>query len=175
MASRTGTPSYLRRITKIYCCPASAGRVRFRAAFRVTTDGFETMTLPVLLFLTAAAAMVVIRTTMSYISTARNARADWKDIVARLQPLHMQGLQMVARDFLEPAPGQLRLDPDEIWGLVGGSEGLKRMRANADVMLALAAYTQRWNFEEGVIVAERMRRDARKIHRAIWHLQLQSQ
>jgi len=36
----------------------------------------------------------------------------------------------------------------------------------------LAAYTQRWNFEESVIVAERMRRDALKLHRAARHIQL---
>lgn len=133
------------------------------------------LTLPVLLFLVAAAVTILVKTTATYVSTAREARADWKEIVARLQPLHQKALGMVARDFLEPGRDQLRLEPGEIWDLVGGLEGLKRMRRNADVMLALAAYTQRWNFEEGVIVAERMRRDARKVHRAVWHIQLQLQ
>ena len=44
--------------------------------------------------------------------------------------------------------------------MLGGREGLRRMRENAKLMLILAAHAQQWNFDEGVIVTERMRRDA---------------
>ena len=54
--------------------------------------------------------------------------------------------------------------------MVGGSEGLAQMRANADVLLALAGYAQQWNFEESVIVAERMRRDALTLRRATFRI-----
>jgi hypothetical protein len=56
--------------------------------------------------------------------------------------------------------------------MAGGCDGVQTMRRNAEVMLALAAYTQRWNFEEGVIVTERMRRDAVTLRRAVWRLEI---
>ncbi len=40
------------------------------------------------------------------------------------------------------------------------------MQANADVLIALAAFAQQWNFHESVIVAERMRRDGLALRRA---------
>jgi len=46
------------------------------------------------------------------------------------------------------------------------------MRENAEIMLALAAYAQRWNFEEAVIVTERMRLDAASLRRAIRRVEL---
>ena len=92
----------------------------------------------------------------------------WEDLVSRMQPLHARGLEIVALDNLQPKANQLQLEPEHLWGLVGGVEGLRRMRANADLLIALAAYVQRWNFEEGVIVTERMRHDAMQLKRAIF-------
>jgi hypothetical protein len=40
------------------------------------------------------------------------------------------------------------------------------MRRNARIMIALAAYAQRWNFTESVIVKERMQQDALRLQRA---------
>ena len=40
------------------------------------------------------------------------------------------------------------------------------MRANSDVLVALATYAQRWNLE-GLVVAERMRRDGLALRRAV--------
>jgi hypothetical protein len=40
------------------------------------------------------------------------------------------------------------------------------MRRNAGILIALAAYAQRWNFTESVIVKERMRQDALHLQRA---------
>lgn len=128
--------------------------------------------LPVFLMF-AAALVLIVKLSSSMRGTAARARQDWKDIVAKLQPVNLKGMGMVARDYLEPSRGQLKLDPGEIWSLVGGWDGLKTMRANAELMLELAAYTQRWNFEEGIIVAERMRRDALKLRRAARHVEMQ--
>jgi hypothetical protein len=41
------------------------------------------------------------------------------------------------------------------------------MRANSDVLIALATYAQRWNLDEGLVVAERMRRDGMALRRAV--------
>jgi hypothetical protein len=99
---------------------------------------------------------------------AHNLRsADWDALLAGIQPMHMRGLELVALDHLTPERRQLKLEPAEIWGLVGGTEGLRRMEHNADLIIALAAYVRRWNYEESVIVAERIRHDAVQMKRAL--------
>jgi len=104
------------------------------------------------------------------VSAQRLCSVSWDDLVARMQPLHARGLEIVALDNLQPKANQLKLEPEHLWGLVGGMEGLRCMRQNADLLIALAAYVQRWNFEEGVIVTERMRHDAMQLKRAIFRL-----
>jgi hypothetical protein len=99
-------------------------------------------------------------------------RRGWHDLVERLHRLNVEELSTVARDFLEPQRVQTALEPLQIWELVGGYEGLKRMRINSELMIALAAHAQQWNFEEGVIVSERMRRDALRLRRAILQVRL---
>lgn len=91
---------------------------------------------------------------------------DWQELVTSIEPMHMRGLEMVALDHLEPKKNQLRLEPDEIWGLVGGKEGLRRMEHNADLMIALAAYVRNWNHDQAIIVAERIRHDSIQLKRA---------
>ena len=54
-----------------------------------------------------------------------------------------------------------------LWARIGGAEGLKKMRANVDVLIALAAYAQRWNGAEGIAVTEQMRCDAMTLKRAV--------
>jgi len=100
------------------------------------------------------------------------AQLDWHDLVAGLHPLDMPHLSAVASDYLTPRRGQIDMEPQEIWQSLGGYEGLKRMRENAEVMLALAAYAQRWNFEEAVIVTERMRLDAASLRRAVRRVEI---
>jgi hypothetical protein len=95
---------------------------------------------------------------------------DWQTLVTSIEPMHMRGLEMVALDHLEPKKNQLRLEPDEIWGLVGGKEGLRRMEHNADLMIALAAYVRNWNHDQAVIVAERIRQDSIQLKRALRHI-----
>ncbi|HSY71892.1 MAG TPA: hypothetical protein VK798_06590 [Alloacidobacterium sp.] len=101
----------------------------------------------------------------------RQRSTTWEDLVSRMEPLHARGLEIVALDNLQPKANQLQLEPEHLWGLIGGMEGLRRMRKNADLLIALASYVQRWNFEEGVIVAERMRHDAVQLKRAVFRIQ----
>jgi hypothetical protein len=104
------------------------------------------------------------------LSAHRVRSKSWEDLVARMEPMHARGLEIVALDNLQPKANQLQLEPEHLWGLIGGTEGLRRMRHNADLLIELAAYVQRWNFEEGVIVAERMRHDAVQLKRAIFRI-----
>lgn len=107
------------------------------------------------------------------ISAHRLRSATWDDLVGQLEPMHARGLEIVALDNLQPKANQLQLEPEHLWGLVGGMEGLRRMRNNADLLISLAAYVQRWNFDEGVIVAERMRHDGVQLKRAIFRIRLE--
>src|SRR5215475_3917708 len=95
---------------------------------------------------------------------------DWQELVTSIEPMHMRGLEMVALDHLEPKKNQLRLEPEEIWGLVGGQEGLRRMQHNADLMIALAAYVRNWNHDQAIIVAERVRHDSVQLKGAVGHI-----
>jgi len=105
-------------------------------------------------------------------SSLKLAKMDWKDLVAGLYRLDTAELSTIAIDYLTPHRGQIDIEANQIWNSVGGFEGLKRMRLNADIMLALAAYAQRWNFEESVIVTERMRLDAASLRRAVRRVEL---
>ncbi|HYK36418.1 hypothetical protein [Alloacidobacterium sp.] len=111
--------------------------------------------------LVAAVALVY-----AHIRSRKLLSKDWQELVTSIEPMHMRGLEMVALDHLEPKKNQLRLEPDEIWGLVGGKEGLRRMEHNADLMIALAAYVRNWNHDQSIIVAERIRHDSIQLKRA---------
>ncbi len=88
-------------------------------------------------------------------------------LLAALAPVNLAGVRSVARDYLEPRRGQVEMQPEVIWHLLGGEAGLRNMRANADLLLAIAAHAAQWNEEEGLIVAERMRRDAIRLRSAV--------
>jgi hypothetical protein len=104
---------------------------------------------------------------------ARKLRAaSWDDLLSQLQPVSRQGVTAVALDNLQPKASQLQLEPAEMWQMLGGGEGFERMRKNATVLLELAGWVQRWNYEEAAIVVERMRRDASQLRRAIFRIQL---
>ncbi len=91
----------------------------------------------------------------------------FETLLAELHPLNLEGVTYVARDYLEPRRGQVAMEPEVIWRLLGGETGLKQMRANADLLLLIAAHAAQWNEEEGPIVAERMRRDAVRLRSAV--------
>jgi hypothetical protein len=105
-------------------------------------------------------------------STRKTAQLDWYDLVAELYRLNMVELSAVALDYLTPRHNQIDMEPSEIWEFLGGYEGLKRMRENAEIMLTLAAYAQQWNFAEAAIVTERMRYDAATLRRAVRSVEL---
>jgi hypothetical protein len=97
---------------------------------------------------------------------------EWDELLQMLQPVHFRGLEMVALDHIDPQGNQLKIEPGDMWALLGGPEGLRRMKQNADVMIALAAYASRWNMVEAAIVAERMRQDAIMLKRALFRVRM---
>src|ERR1700760_453437 len=121
--------------------------------------------------LAAALIGLLISAIYSQRRTVRLSDRAWDDIIARIQRVDGQGLATVAVDYLNPPQHQTAIQPRELWKLVGAYDGLRRMRANADLMLVLAAHAADWNFEEATIVGERMRRDALRLRRAVWKIE----
>ncbi len=115
----------------------------------------------VVVFGFAAAALRVRR------SAIRLDARCFEALVGALRPVDLTGIQSVASDYLEPRRGQVALEPEVIWHLLGGEPGLKAMQANAGLLLAIAAHATQWNEEEGIVVAERMRRDALRLRTAV--------
>lgn len=109
---------------------------------------------------------------LSHVRAHRVTNCTWNDLVGKLQPVPSEGMTRVALDHLVPTKNQLELEPADMWDMVGGLEGLQRMSDNAAVLIALAAHAEQWNYDEGVIVAERMRRDGLAVHRAVRSIQV---
>jgi hypothetical protein len=103
----------------------------------------------------------------NHVSATQLASLNWEDLISRLEPVESEGIAAMAVEHLHPGTSQLGTETDDMWKMIGGAKGLARMRANADVLIALAALAQEWSPEEGVIVAERMRRDGLALRRAV--------
>lgn len=108
----------------------------------------------------------------AHVKQRRLTSLDWNDLIGKLGPVPTEGITAIAVEYLNPVKGQLRLETDELWMLVGGGVGLSQMRENADTLIALAGYAQQWNFEESVVVAERMRQDALTLRKATFKIAL---
>jgi hypothetical protein len=59
------------------------------------------------------------------------------------------------------------LDPSQVWKLTGGLKGLEALEKNSEVLIDLAFYVQQW-YPEAVVIAERLRLDARELK---WHIE----
>ena len=120
-------------------------------------------------FLTLLAVALVVGTL--YVQALRKkdrlSGATWEQLVRQLEEVPMIGITKVALNYLQPSKSPLTIQTDEMWHLVGGAEGLKRMQTNAEVLLQLAAYAEQWNPQEGIIVGEMMRREALLLRRAV--------
>ena len=97
---------------------------------------------------------------------------SWEDVLTRVQPIDLVGVRSIANCYLHPDRHQLSIEPATMWEMIGGLEGLSRLRANAAVMLELAVYAERWNEEEGPVIAEMIRRDAVRLNRAVTRIEL---
>ena len=102
----------------------------------------------------------------NYRKDKRLAATGWDQLVARLEPVPVDVISKVALDYLEPRKGQVSIQTNEMLFLLGGNEGVRRMQANADVLIALAGFAQQWNFPETAIVVERMQRDGLALRRS---------
>lgn len=121
------------------------------------------------IFLAVLAAIVV----RSYRRRDRSDGKDWSRLLNRLAVVDRNSIAEVALDIIDESGQQRRdhqsasLEPEQIWKLVGGLEGLEALEANCAVLIDLASYVQRW-YPEALAVAEQLRLSAREIG---WHVE----
>ena len=58
------------------------------------------------------------------------------------------------------------MEPAQLWSLIGGLEGLEVLEKNSEILIDMAAYVQRL-YPEAILIAERLRLDARELK---WHV-----
>jgi len=122
--------------------------------------------LPIALIFWSIIGVLFIRYFYRQLAAWQLYQRDWNDLLSKLQPISVVAVTAIGDEYLNPTPHQLGPEPVDIWRGLGGLEGIRRMRRNARILIALAAYAQRWNFTESVIVKERMRQDALHLQRA---------
>ena len=91
------------------------------------------------------------------------ARKTWPELLSEVNTVNIEGITLAALE----CDSHLAFDPDEVWTMIGGWSGLKRMQANAHLLIALASHAAHWNSEAYAEIAEQMRGDARAIHKAV--------
>jgi hypothetical protein len=102
----------------------------------------------------------------------RSSGTDWEDLFAKLTWIDRNNIAEVALDLVDEsgapkADGDaVNLEPAQLWSLIGGLEGLEVLERNSDVLIDLAFYVQKW-YPEAVVIAERLRLDARELK---WHV-----
>jgi hypothetical protein len=95
---------------------------------------------------------------------------EWDALLNRLVPIDHHSLARVARDpdahFDPPARDVEPMDPEEVWRLLGGMQGIDVMEKNCAVLVDLVFYVQQW-YPEALLIAEQLRLNAREVE---WHI-----
>ena len=84
----------------------------------------------------------------------------------RLRQIDREKFAAVALDLLEEPDAQHQLDPDLIFEMIDGMNGLDALEQNCDVLIDLATYVQKW-YPDALQLAEELRLNAREIQ---WHI-----
>jgi hypothetical protein len=102
----------------------------------------------------------------------RSTQLNWESIVQRLVWVDPKIVAKIALDLVhEPgqadeASGREGLEPARIWEMIGGLEGLQKLKTNSQILIDLATHLQRW-YPDALVVAEELRLDARELE---WHI-----
>ena len=130
--------------------------------------------MPILPILTILVAVAVVLALLLLRNRARRDREmSWEQIVSKLCPVESEGVATISNRYLNPQKNLTETQPQAMYQMLGGMAGLNAMYENSKVILALAGYATRWNFEEGYIVTEKIRRDAVRLQRTIMLIQLE--
>jgi hypothetical protein len=92
----------------------------------------------------------------------------WETLLKRLGSLDRDKLALIARDstFEQDLQDEDALDPEQIWRLLGGMQGLEVVERNCTVLVDLVFYVQQW-YPEALLIAEQLRLNAREVQ---WHI-----
>ena len=121
------------------------------------------------LFLVAVAvlALGLVGITAYYVLRARrSSRNAWMVLMGRLRHIDRDKFAAVALDLLEEREAPSQLDPDVIFDMVDGMNGLTALEENCDVLIDLATYVQKW-YPDVLQLGEELRLNAREIK---WHI-----
>jgi hypothetical protein len=127
---------------------------------------------PLIAIATLFLAVQVCMAAYYFVLRRRKTQAKWETLLAKLIWMDREHIDRIAlaliegseepSDGLEPAG----LESSQLWSLIGGLEGLKILEKNSAVIIELASYMQQW-YPEALVIAERLRLDARELQ---WHV-----
>jgi hypothetical protein len=107
-----------------------------------------------------------------YSRAHQSSQVSWEELFGKLTWIDRNNIAQVALDLVDES-GQPRqavdvegLEPSQIWKLIGGLDGLEVLETNSEVLIDLAFYVQQW-YPEALVIAERLRLDARELK---WHV-----
>jgi hypothetical protein len=107
-----------------------------------------------------------------YCPGCQSSQVGWKDLFGNLTKIERSNIAKVALDLVDES-GKPRedsdtasLEPSQLWRLIGGLRGLEILQTNSEVLIDLAFYVQQW-YPEALVIAERLRLDARELK---WHV-----
>ncbi len=110
--------------------------------------------------LAAAVSLLLLALCRAEIKKLRLATKTWEELVRELKPVRTEGITLAALECSNASGWQPGIDPDELWTMIGGWDGLKQMQTNTEVLVALASQVKAWNLGGSTLVAERMQSEA---------------
>jgi hypothetical protein len=121
------------------------------------------------LFLAGSLVVVLIGLGLYYFWKIRvSSNQEWEALLGGLVEINREGLDRVALDTIEPI-GRRRtdelareLEPEQIWDLLGGIEGIEKLESNSRIIVQMADYLQR-SYPNAADVAATLRSQAAEL------------
>ena len=107
-----------------------------------------------------------------YVRGRQSPQMTWEELIKELTWVDRNAIEQVALDLVDEsgaakgAGDAANLEPAQLWKLIGGLKGLEVLETNSEVLIDLAFYLQQW-YPEALVIAERLRLDARELK---WHV-----
>jgi hypothetical protein len=107
-----------------------------------------------------------------YYYRSKAPETTWEILLSRLIAVDRNSVEKIALDAINEA-GERRqdeyamdLDPEEVWHLIGGLEGIEALEHNSKVLIDMASYVEK-SYPEALETADELRLSAREIE---WHV-----
>jgi hypothetical protein len=126
-------------------------------------------------FIVGVLILILVLTSVAWhflLRARRSSQLNWESIVQRLVWVDSKIVARIALDLAnqsrqaDEASGRETLEPARIWDMIGGLEGLEKLKTNSRVLIDLATHLQRW-YPDALLVAEELRLNARELE---WHI-----